>query len=608
MEYKKVKSAAKRVRTRGPELTDLILRTMRTCSMIVGDTLGPGGRPVLIERFEHALPPTVTKDGVTVFRSIGFQGDEQVIMEAARDCSVRTAQSAGDGTTTATILAEAIVRNTMAYCKANPRVSPQRVVEKLRKCWQNKLEPDLLTLSTKVGLTDPEQVKHLWAVAKVSGNGDEELADAVMKCYLECGDEGNVTIVEGAGNNSGYPVERIEGYPIPTGYDRCCGPFAPEFVNDSVAQRSWMPEPVFIVYNGKLNDMQTIFPLLQKIGEAWAMNSFNFNVVVAANSFSENVLAHFALNYKSPNGLKIFPLLAPLSPISNGQHEFLQDIAAVAGVIPFDPVTRPLEQGQLSDLGPIFEDEGGRSLKVRGCEAFEAGRFTSNILGRASEERVLLRIKDVRAQLERADSEMERIIIQERLAKLTGGIARLKVIGNSDGETKERRDRAEDAVCAVRGAIKHGVLPGGGWALMCLVQSAMEYGDTAVEEVMIPSLQEPVRRLLENAGLNKEEVASVIEDLLAGTAPVDGIPICVNPTSCYDASSHNWVNPWEAGLLDSTPAVMEAIRNALSIASLLGTLGGTVTFVRDGDLERKEAGLNEAWLRDGQTNEANERA
>ena len=619
MEYQKVKSAPKHVIPSGPELDGLIRKTLKLCSLVVGGTLGPGGRPVVIERFEYGLPPTVTKDGVTVFRAMGFEGDEHVIMEVVRDCSVRTAAAAGDGTTTAIVLAEAIVSRVLDYCKANPKVSPQRVVERLRRCWAETLEPALQKMSVKADLVTPEGRALLHAVAKVSGNGDSQLADAVMKCYDTCGDDGNVTIVETAGHVSAYEVEQIKGYPIHTGYERCCGAFAPEFVNDQGAQRSWLPEPVFVIYNGHLNDVQTIFPLVKKIGEAYFSGGFNFNVVVAACSFSETVQAWFAANFKNESSLKMFPLLAPLSPMIGGQQQFLLDLAAIAGCTVFDPVTRPLETGKLSDLGPYTEEADGH-CKVKGCESFEAFRFSCNVIGHADDALVLKRAEEIRTQEKNAASEMDSMILKERLAKILGGIAKLKVVGNSDSETKERRDRSEDAICAVRGAIRYGCLPGGGWALVKLADEVSGEGFTGGSEdltveimktILIPSLEEPLRRILQNAGLNEEEVKGVGLHMLRNIrypetiAEEDGLS---GHTACYDASAHKWVDPYVSGLLDSFPAVSEALKNALSVAGVMGTTGGMIVFRRDHELERTEARATQAYQRDAGINEADQRA
>lgn len=622
VEYQKVKSAPKAVRVRGPELEKMVLQTMRTISSIVGDTLGPGGRPVLIERFEHDLPPMVTKDGVTVFRALGFEGDGHVVMEAARDASVRTAMEAGDGTTTATILAEAVVRYLSEYCSKNPKVSPQRAVQKLRDYFGGTIEPTVTQLSVKADTSTPEGFSLLRSVAKVSGNGDEALADAVMDCFGTVGDEGNVTISEVNGSVSHYEVEKVEGYPVPLGYEQCALKFAPMFVNDQAGQRCVMEQPAFIAYHGRVNDIQVLIPVFQKIGKAWQDYGFNFNVVLIATGFSESVLGHLAVNFSQGTGIKVFPMLAPQSPVPNGQLDFLLDVCAVAGCTLFDPVSQPLENGDLNDLGPYIEEANEEtgdvaSKRIRGVDLFEATRFRSNIVIQNSDawaalsDSIAERVEEVEAQLAQAPSELEKAILQERIGKLTGGIARLKVIGSSNGELKERRDRAEDAVCAVRGAVKHGCLPGGGWTLLRLSHTVLvEESDPVLRDVLGPALREPTMRLLANAGLNEEEATEVIKTIIdQWCVKKSKWKVKVGGDSyVYDASTHEFVDPFERGLLDSAPAVLEAVRNSISIASLLGTLGGMVVFKRDHELERTEARATQAWLRDANVNEADQRA
>ena len=194
----------------------------------------------------------------------------------------------------------------------------------------------------------------------------------------------------------------------------------------------------------------------------------------------------------------------------------------------------------------------------------------------------------------------------ERIGILTGGIARIKVFGSSTGELRERRDRVEDAVCAVRGASEHGVLPGGGWMLLKLASLFFDRGlfgrrpkKTDVQrilfEILVPSLEEPVYKILSNSGKTRREAERIIKELYLDDSQV------------YDAMEMKFVKPFEAGILDSTPAVLEAIRNSLSIASLLGTLGGVVVFPRDSAVERQEARDTASFLRDANTNLADER-
>ena len=582
MQYQKVKSVAKIVQTKGPSLEKTIADTMRTISDIVGGTLGPGGQPVLIERQEFNLPAMVTKDGVTVFRALGFNDPAaHVIMEAARDASVRTANEAGDGTTTATILAEAIVRKTKQFCRENPKVSPQRVCRRLEGIFKTLIEPSIENKALKCDFSKRLGRKRLKAVATISANGDGPLADAVMECFDLVGDEGNVTILEVSGPSS-YEVEQIDGYSIPIGYEDSCARYYPKFINDPATQRCFFENPAFIVYHGRVTDIQTCVMLMETIGAAWqSPESFNHNVVLVATGFSESVLGQLALNFAEQGTINVFPLLAPQSPINNGQLEFLEDICAVTGAKLLDPLNNQMELATLDDVGV-------------GCRQFECHRFRSTIIGRSEELLLLERVDLLRKRLENPESQLEKRLIEERIGKLTGGIAKLKVIGASNGELREKRDRAEDAVCAVRGAIKHGCLPGGCWTLLSLCDELEALGDPIVDGVLIPALEEPFWVLLKNAGLPKEEASSVYDHLHCN----------LSKPMVYDALEGQYVEPLEAGILDSVPAVLEAIRSSLSIATLLGTLSGTIVFARDGALERQEASDTANFLRSA--NEASE--
>lgn len=612
--YQKVKNASKRVIPKGQKLDEVVLSTMKTISSVVGATLGPGGSPVLIERYEHGLPPTCTKDGVTVFRSLGFEdATAQCVMEAARDASVRTASEAGDGTTTATVLAEAIVRLSSAFTRANPRVSPQRIVRQLESAFTAVVEPTIRKLSTKASWDTEEGRKMLKAVATVSANGDTALAEKVLECFDLVGDDGNVTISEINGP-SAYEVERIEGFPIGVGYEESCAKFYAKFINDPANQRTVMDQPVFLVYHGRITEIQSLVFLMEQIGDLWQRGGFRHNVVIVATGFSESVLGQLAVNFAAASTINVFPLLAPQSPIANGQLKFLEDVAAITGARVLDPMNHPLDKATVDDLG--FGD---------GLRAFEAYRFRSTIVGHTNEDEVLLKADEIKVQIANAESELERTLLQERLGKLTGGIARLKVIGASNGELKEKRDRAEDAVCAVRGAIKHGVLPGGGWTLLRLCDELAQLENQIIDEVLIPALEEPVLRLLLNCGFSDEaEVEEVMEPIVAninlgrfnkalmkhiGETDPPEVLYDTSKAVVYDAFEGKHVRAFEGGILDSTPAVLEAIRNSISIASLLGTLGGTVVFGRDAELERREAMETNAFNRTAESdNPANERA
>ena len=584
MNYNKVKSVAKRVESNSNRIEKIVLETMESISEIVGSTLGPCGRAVLIERQEVNMPPILTKDGVSVFKSLGFEDPvKHSIMEAARDAASKTAATAGDGTTCCSILAEAIVANINNYCKRNPRVSPQKVIRRLSDVFYNYIEPTITSLSIKADLATDDGKKLLHSVAKISANGDVDLANAVMECYDKVGDEGNVVIMELSGR-SHYEVEKIDGYTIYTGYEDCCGAYFPKFINDAVNQKCVLENPAFIVYHGKITDFPVMTLLLESIGQAWGAGDFKHrNIVLVATGFSDGVLGQLAINFAHPQTLNVYPLLAPLDMLPNSQLHFMKDICAITGAELFDPLNKPLETATLDDLGT-------------GLELFEASRGKSNVIGYANEDLILLRVDELKAYVENAFSDIDQRLLQERIGKLTGGLAKLKVYGSSNGETKEKRDRAEDAVCAVKGAIKHGCLPGGGWALLKLLNGLKDFNDPVIDQVLAPALGEPITRLFGNCGMNDNDIKEVL-------APIQDA-LLNNVILVYDALDNKHVDPIEGGILDSTPAVLEAIRNSLSIAGLLGTLGGVIVFPRDHQLERQEAIDTNEFMRSGNVNEA----
>ena len=593
MEYAKVKSVSKWVEPSGPTLDRIVLDTMSLISRVVGGTLGPGGRVVLIERPEHGLPPFPTKDGVTVFRSLGFDNAiAHCVMEVSRDASVRTANEAGDGTTTAAILSEAIVRLMKEYCRENPRISPQRVVRHLETTFRDVIEPTVKSLSRSLDLE--EDTSFLRAIAQVSANGDSDLADAVMECFEVAGDQGNVTIVE-EGGRSHYEVEHIQGFPIAMGYEESCKKFYSKFINDPGKQRTILDNPAFLLYHGRVNEVRDLVPIIEQTLAAFQRPSdfgyskpFTPHLVVVATGFSEGVLATCATNFDDPRAPRIFPLLVPNnSPQSNAQYEFLRDLAGITGATLCDPISKPLPTVELKDLGV-------------GCEQFECTRSRSNVLGFADEGALQLRLDEVQQQLESPESELDANILRERIAKLSGGIARLKVVGPSNGELKEKCDRAEDAVCAVRGAIKSGCLPGGAWTLLKLCDRRVLPTNDINDAILRAAFQTPFVRLVENSGIvSDEDAMQILKPILQGIA-LDEIVV-------YDFLESKHVNPYEGGILDSTPAVLEAIRNAISSASQLGTLGGCVVQRRDHDLERTEAKASADFLRNVNHNPADER-
>jgi chaperonin GroEL len=576
--FRKVKSVAKDIEIRGPQLWDKILHTMYIVSRVVGGTLGPGGCPVLIERQETGIPNMVTKDGVTVYRYLGFKDSTMhAIMESARDASVRTADEAGDGTTTATVLSEALVRYTGEYLRDNPRSSPQKVVRALETEFRENIEPILKETAKRFPLNEETQK----AVVLCSTNGDSELTEAVLKCFSLTGDAGNVTILEESGP-SGYKVEPLKGYSLGIGYEDSIRAFAPQFLNDSVNNRIHIEKPVLILYFGQITDLVMLHPLMENISNAQSQNSKTpKNFVIVATGYSDTVLAQLAANFKHPEStIKVVPILLPKSPIQNGELQVLQDLQSLTGGRIYDPLSLPLENASIDELGSPLD-------------YFESMRYRCNIVGRADEDLVLMRVEEIEQALVNPISKHDSMQMKERIAKLSGGIAKLTVVGASTGEIREKRDRAEDAVCALRGSFKHGVVPGAGWAYLQVVDGLVRKikdKNSPLISVLAKSLEEPFRRIAENSGLTKEEVESRLikyyEDVNFG-----------NGDSVWDGISDKFVSPVTSGIMDSLPAVLEALRNSLSIATLLATLGGTVVFRRDEEIERTESADAYSYLK-----------
>lgn len=582
VQYRKVKSVAKDVLPKGEKLRQIVLKTMASIAANVGATLGPGGLPVLIERQETGFPNIVTKDGVTVFRYLGFSNPfAHSIMETARDASVRTATEAGDGTTSATVLAEALVRKTDEFVINNPKVSPQKAVRVIENWYRTEAEPFLKSKAISV----TEEIQR--AVALCSSNGDVELTDAVMKCFEITGDEGNVTIVE-AGGPSGYQIEQLKGYAVGTGYEESCRRFYPAFVNDKSNNRTIMKNPVFVLYYGNITDISSLIPLMDSIdAQHQADNSRSRDVVVCALSFSEGVLGSLAANFQEPGTLNVFPLVIPVNAVHNSQLHFLQDLQAVTGADILDPMTRSLERATAANVGQPLE-------------YFESLRYRSNIVGQTDESLLMARIEELKVQLQNPESIYEKTMLEERVAKLTGGIARLTVVGPSAAEIREKKDRADDAVCGIRGALKHGAIPGGGWGFFQLAKTVKRVSEKKSwnpfkklppaeslerkikSEIIYPALLAPIRLLMTNCGLSDEEIEANLAQMAKN--PEDPTKAIV-----WDGTCDKFVKPVESGIVDSLPAVNEALRNSISIATLLGTLGGAIVFQRDAQVERENS-------------------
>lgn len=588
MSIRKAKTSAKIFVSDQKKLQEIVLKTINRISEIVGATYGPGGRNILIESDVPGIPNTNTKDGVTVFQALGASSAyEHLIIEQARDSAKRTATEAGDGTTTASILSAALVNYLYEFCNENPKFSPQKVARDLSSVVRKQLVPMIRESAIPIST---ENLDLLRLVAKVSANGDEDMSSAVIKAFEELGygENAHVTIKQVSGPY-GYEVGLIEGFPIPMGYEESIGKFHSVFINDPANQRCILEKPKFLLYDGQIGDLIALQNITDQVGQKYNDGDTDYkNLIIFAHGFSESVLNALSYNFSDPVTINVVPMVTPRAGFINSQTHILHDMAAFTGAKVFG-LKEGLAKAVLADLGS-------------GMETFEAYRFRSTIVGDPDPVNVEVRAEELSQQKKSAESKEEAIWLEERLGKLTSGIAKLTIYGGSNGELKEAHDRCEDAVCAVRAAISKGALPGGCRILLNLFKyvASTDKVPQHVKDVLAPSLMVPITRLLNNAGVNDEESQEIIEKLLLDESLV------------YDVENQVFGTAEELGIFDSLPAVEESLKNATSIATVMGTLGGLIAYPRDEVFERQEAAADAEMQRivsnpTAFQNEANER-
>lgn len=305
----KPKSAGKVMIPASQTLGDVVNETLAHMAEMAGHTLGPGGRAVLIERPEMGMKPIITKDGVTVIKNLGYgQAVKQLILESARDAALRTAEQAGDGTTTATILSAAITAETHKAVKGNPKVSPQRIVREMQELvpyLKNKVMEHAIPV-------DGDNFDYiLERVATLSANGDLKLAKKIIEAFNLVGEEGNLTIVESTGTSK-YEIERITGYTVDMGYEESVKKFSNGFINDRSGTLVGLENPVFVLFDGVINDINQIYAGLTKLSDYFDfIKKQDKNIVVVAHGFSDTFIADMHVNWNTANTVNIFPLLTP---------------------------------------------------------------------------------------------------------------------------------------------------------------------------------------------------------------------------------------------------------------------------------------------------------
>jgi len=516
--------AAKEVRF-GSDARDRMLRGVDTLANAVKVTLGPKGRNVVIEKSFGA--PRITKDGVSVAKEIELSDKfENLGAQLIREVASKTNDLAGDGTTTATVLAQAIVREGVKAVAAG--LNPMDLRRGIDKAVAAVVE-ELKTRSRKI--TTPAETAQ---VGTISANGESEIGDMISQAMQKVGNEGVITVEEAKGIQTELDV--VEGMQFDRGY------VSPYFITNPEKMIADLDSPYILIFEKKLSQLQPMLPLLEAVVQTGKP------LLIIAEDVEGEALATLVVN-KLRGGLKIAAVKAP--GFGDRRKAMLEDIAILTG-------------GQVisEDLGIKLENVTlamlGRAKKV-----LIEKENTTIIEGVGSKDDITGRVNQIRAQIEETTSDYDREKLQERLAKLAGGVAVIRVGGASEVEVKERKDRVDDALHATRAAVEEGIVPGGGVALAraSLVLEGVKAENTDQKtgiEIIRRAIQVPLRQIAENAG---EDGAVIAGKVLDNSTYTFG----------FDAQSGEFKDMVAAGIIDPAKVVRTALQDAASVASLIIT-------------------------------------
>ncbi|HVN93030.1 MAG TPA: chaperonin GroEL [Terracidiphilus sp.] len=521
----------------GEDSRQAILRGVNTLADAVKATLGPKGRNVVIEKKFGS--PTITKDGVTVAKEIDLKDPlENVGAQLVREVASKTSDVAGDGTTTATVLAQSIFREGVktVAAGANP-TALKRGIEKAVNVINGTRDKDgkwnqdgaLSKLSKPVNEGSVAQV------GAISANGDEEIGAIIAEAVKVVGKDGVITIEESKTMHTG--LETVDGMQFDRGY------LSPYFVTDAERLEVILEDPYVLIYEKKISAMKDLLPLLEQVARGGKP------LLIIAEDVEGEALATLVVN-KLRGTLNVAAVKAP--GFGDRRKAILGDIAILTGGKAItEDLGIKLEGVKLEDLGKakrITIDKDNTTI-VDG-----AGK-ASDIEGR---------VKEIRSQIEKTTSDYDKEKLQERLAKLVGGVAIIKVGAATETELKEKKARVEDALHATRAAVEEGIVPGGGVALVRCVPAVekligtLEGDEKTGAQIVLRSLEEPLRQIVANAG---EEGAVVVAKVLESKEPHFG----------YNALTSKFEDLVKAGVIDPTKVTRTALQNAASIAALLLT-------------------------------------
>ncbi|AEE68628.1 60 kDa chaperonin [Bordetella pertussis] len=506
-----------------------IVRGVNVLANAVKTTLGPKGRNVVLERSFGA--PTVTKDGVSVAKEIELKDKfENIGAQLVKDVASKTSDNAGDGTTTATVLAQAVVQEGLKYVAAgfNP-IDLKRGIDKAVAAAVEELKKLSKPVTTS---------KEIAQVGSISANSDASIGQIIADAMDKVGKEGVITVEDGKSLENELDV--VEGMQFDRGY------LSPYFINSPEKQVAALDDPYVLIYDKKVSNIRDLLPVLEQVAKS------SRPLLIIAEDVEGEALATLVVN----NIRGILKTTAVKAPgFGDRRKAMLEDIAILTGgTVISEETGMSLEKATLQDLGQA------KRIEV-------AKENTTIIDGAGDGKSIEARVKQIRAQIEEATSDYDREKLQERVAKLAGGVAVIRVGAATEVEMKEKKARVEDALHATRAAVEEGVVPGGGVALLRAKQAITGLkGDTADQnagiKLILRAVEEPLRTIVTNAG---DEASVVVNTVLNGKGNYG-----------YNAATGEYGDLVEQGVLDPTKVTRTALQNAASVASLLLTAEAAV--------------------------------
>jgi chaperonin GroEL len=507
----------------GVEARQKIAHGIDILANTVKSTLGPRGRNVVIQRSFGA--PIITKDGVTVAKEIQLQDAfENMGAQMVSEVASKTADVAGDGTTTATVLAQAIFREGNKYVTAgsNP-MELKRGIEKAVEVVVADIKKRSIPVTNK---------KEVQQVATISANSDTFIGEQIAEAMERVGRDGVITVEEAKSMESSLEV--VEGMQIDRGY------LSPYFITDAEKMEAVMENPVILLYEKKISSMKPLLPVLEYAAKS------TLPLLIIAEDIEGEALTTLVVN-RLRGSLNVCAIKAP--GFGDRRKAMLEDIAILTrGILVSEEMGRTLESVTKADLG------GATKVIVKKDSCTIVG-------GLGSEQDIKNRILQIKSQIENTASDYDQEKMQERVAKLSGGVAVIKVGAATELEMKEKKDRIDDALHATRAAIEEGIVPGGGVALLrakeAIAQLNLEGDERFGAQIVERALEEPMRTIATNAGFDAAVIVNQVRTQQGNYG--------------FDAKRNEYVNMVEVGIIDPAKVVRSALQNAASIAGLLLT-------------------------------------